>query len=114
MQYYVKIFNTNTNELVGYYKETGRNCISTMMNGMKYFNSLEKAIEVCKELDDGFIRDKDKHYYTAFACVYGDVSKQPTNDSKQKSNLEKKEELEDELKTLIRKNSSKAKYEAGD
>lgn len=113
MQYYIKFFNTKTDELVGYYKETGHNCISSMMNGIKYFNSLSQAQEVANELNGGFLRDKDKHYYTAYTVVYGDSSKQST-DSEQKTDLQVKEELEDELEALIRKNSSKTQRQARD
>ena len=39
MQFYIKIFNKATSELVGYYKETGLNCITKLPKGMKYFNT---------------------------------------------------------------------------
>lgn len=71
MQYFLKIYNTTTNELVGYYKESNRNCISKIPNGMKYFGSLEKAISKMKELDTGFVRDKDRHYYKAQVIIFG-------------------------------------------
>lgn len=105
MQYYVKIFNEKTSELVGFYKETGYNRISKLMNGIKYFSELDKALEVANELDGGFLRDKDKHYYTAYTSVYGDSTKNPPKVS-YKSRQEKESELEDELETFIRKNRS--------
>lgn len=76
-----------------------------MMNGMKLFNNKEDAIAVARSLDDGFIRDKDKKYYTAHVVVYGDNSKEPPKEEI-KSRQEKEEELEDALETFIRKNSS--------
>lgn len=105
MQYYVKIFNEKTSELVGFYKETGYNRISKLMNGIKYFSELNKALEVANELDGGFLRDKDKHYYTAYTSVYGDSTKNPSK-VPYKSRQEKESELEDELETFIRKNRS--------
>lgn len=106
MQYYIKLFNLKTGELVGYYKETGRNCISKLMNGIKYFTDLDKALLVANELNGGFLRDKDKHYYTAYTSVYGDSSRQPPK-VQYKSKQEKESELQDELETFIRKNRSK-------
>lgn len=106
MQYYIKVFNKTNNNLVGYYKETGKNCLSTMMNGIKYFNTLEEAYRVAQELDGGFIRDKDKHYYSSHAVVYGDSTRQPPKEER-KSRYEKEEELKDALDTFIRKNSSR-------
>lgn len=111
MQYYIKFFNLKTGELVGYYKETGHNCVSSMMNGIKYFNDLDKAKLIADELDYGFLRDKDKHYYTAMTVVYGDSSRQCADIKK--TDLQVKEELEDELEALIRKNSSKARRQTG-
>ena len=113
MQYYIKIFNKSTNELIGYYKETGKTCISRLMNGIKYFDNVNDALEKALDMDEGFVRDKDKHYYTAYTVVYGDSSKQST-DSEQKTDLQVKEELEDELEALIRKNSSKTQRQARD
>lgn len=106
MQYYIKIFNKTTHELVGYYKETGRNCISKLMNGIKYFNDYESALSIVRDIDEGFVRDKDKHYYTAHAVVYGDSKKQPPKQV-YKTKQEKEGELEDALNTFIRKNSNK-------
>ncbi len=105
MQYYIKVFNENTGELVGYYKETGRNCISKLMNGIKYFTELDKALIIANELNGGFVRDKDKHYYTAYTSVYGDNNRQPPK-IQYKSRQEKESELADELETFIRKNRS--------
>ena len=105
MLYYVKIFNLKTDKLVGYYKETGKNNITSMMNGMKLFDNLEDALIIANEIDGGFLRDKDHHYYTAYCSVFGDKSKQPPKEVK-KSKQEKEEELQDALETFIRKNSS--------
>ena len=49
MQYYLKIFNKKTGELVGYYKETGRNCVSKLPKGIKYWNDLESAVNTMME-----------------------------------------------------------------
>lgn len=106
MQYYIKIFNKSTNDLIGYYKTTGKNCITRLPNGMKYFDSLDEALDVCMDLDEGFVRDKDKHYYTAHAIVYGDANKQSPREPR-KSRYEKEEELKNALDAFIRKNSSK-------
>ena len=105
MQYYLKIFNKKTGDLVGYYKETGRNCVSKLPKGIKYWNDLESAVNTMMELDDGFLRDKDKHYYTAYTSVYGDSTKNPPK-VPYKSRQEKESELEDEFETFIRKNRS--------
>ena len=77
MQYYVKIFNEKTGDLVGYYKETGKSCISKLLNGARFFNTLEEARAVAEELDGGFVRDTDKHYYTSATCVYCDSKREP-------------------------------------
>lgn len=106
MMYYVKIFNTNTNEPVGYYKETGKTCISRMKNGMKYFTDPKKALEVADELNGGFLRDRNNHWYKAYTIVCGDSQKQPPKEE-YKSRQEKESELENELETLIRKNRSR-------
>lgn len=103
MQYYIKIFNTKTNELVGYYKETGKNCVSKLPNGIKYWDNLEAAENILLEIDDGFLRDKDKHYYSAQAVIYGDHTKNK-NLSDKKSNQEIEEELKDALEAFIRQN----------
>lgn len=105
MQYYIKIFNKNTSELVGYYKETGKNCISKLQNGIKYWDDYSEALEIANSLDEGFVRDKDKHYYTAFVVVYGDSTKD-SHKEKTKTRQEKEEELKDALDTFIRKNRS--------
>lgn len=108
MQYYIKIFNRQMGQLVGYYKETGRNCISKLKNGIKYYNNWEEAMEQANELDGGSVRDADKHYYTAVTVVYGDSTRQPyKTDNKNKSRSE--EEIKDELTAIIRKNSYRAR-----
>ena len=106
MQYLVKIYNSKTNDFVGYYKEVGKNCITSLPKGAKLFTEKQKALEVMNELDSGFLRDKDKHWYTAFCSVYGDSTKEPPKEEK-KSIKEKEEELEDALDAFIRKNSSR-------
>lgn len=108
MQYYIKFFNTKNNNFVGYYKETGKNCISTMMNGIKFFNDLESAKNVAFELDGGDLRDKDGHYYTSHCVIYADSKRQPPKEIKQ-TKIEKEEELKDALDAFIRKNSSKTR-----
>lgn len=105
MQYYVKVFNSTTHQLVGYYKETGKNCLSKMLNGIKYFNTVEEALAIAGELDGGFIRDADKHYYTGVAVVYGNSERQPPKEAV-KSQNQKEEEMENELNAFIRKNSN--------
>ena len=50
MQYYIKIFNKTTGELVGYYKETGMTCITKLPKGMKYFNNKADAIKAINEI----------------------------------------------------------------
>lgn len=108
MQYYIKIFNKSTDELIGYYKETGKTCISKLMNGIKYFSpeELDEAQYIVDGLDEGFVRDKDGHYYTAHAIIFGDSSKDAPQEVK-KTKQEKEEELKDELDAFIRKNSCK-------
>lgn len=105
MQYYVKVFNEKTGELVGFYKETGKNCISRLMNGIKYFSDVNRALSVANELNGGFLRDKDKHYYRAYTSVYGDSNKKPPK-VEYKSKQEEESELEDELEAFVRKNRS--------
>lgn len=105
MQYYIKFFNTKTNELVGYYKDTGTNRISKLMNGIKYFNSLDQAYETLQSVDDGFLRDKDGHYYTAHAIIYADSSRQP-NKQVYKTKQEREEETLNAIETYIRQNRS--------
>ena len=102
MQYYIKIFNKNTNELVGYYKETGIGCVSKMMKGMKYFDDLMSAVEVSNMLDNGFLRDKDGHYYICSIAIYGDHNRVPL-----KQNNKKEVDPQDELNAFIRQNSGK-------
>lgn len=106
MRYYIKIFNAENGNLVGFYKQTGKSCISKLMNGIKYFDNIDEALDIAFELDDGFLRDKDKHYYRAFTCVYGDHTKERPKVI-YKTKQEKESELADELETFIRKNSSR-------
>ena len=105
MQYYVKFFNDKTNEFVGYYKETGKNCISSMLNGTKFFDTLDQALVVAREHDGGFLRDKDKKYYTTVCTVYCDSTRYPKENT-YNNNEFSEEEKEDAINTIIRKNSS--------
>ena len=50
--------------------------------------------------------DKDKKYYTAYALVHGDSSRQPTK-TEYKSRIQQEEELEDALNAFIRQNCGK-------
>lgn len=101
MQYYVKIFNKDTSEFVGYYKETGVGCITKLPKGMKFFNYLEEAYEKALDLDEGFLREKDGHYYTSHAIVVGDSTREVTKDPYRNSN-DKESDRDDEIKTFIR------------
>lgn len=105
MQYYIKFFNTKTNELVGYYKETGSNRISKLMNGIKFFNTEEEAYNILQGVDDGFIRDKDGHYYTAHAIIYGDSKRQPVK-KLYKSKQEREEEMRNAIQSYLRQSDS--------
>lgn len=105
MQYYIKFFNVKTNQLVGYYKDTGNTRISRLMNGIKYFNTKEQALEVLQDVDDGFIRDKDGHYYTAHAVVYGDSTRQPSK-TIYKTRQEREEEVRNAIEAVVRQNRS--------
>lgn len=93
-------------DLVGFYKQTGKSCVSKLMNGIKYFDDIEQAKSVAFELNDGFLRDKDRHYYKAFTSIYGDHTKE-TPKIVYKTRQEKESELQDELETFIRKNSNR-------
>lgn len=104
MQYFIKIFNYDSGEFVGFYKETGIGCITKLPKGMKYFNDLETAFAKCQELDFGFLRERDGHYYTSCATVYGDSTREITKDTYRNS-YEKEGEMNDALETFIRKNS---------
>lgn len=101
MQYYIKIFNANTDELVGYYKETGVGCVSKMLKGIKYFDCMEDALKVFKSLDDGFLRDKDGHYYKCAVSIYGNHERFSLKQNK------KEVDPQDELNAFIRQNSGK-------
>ena len=91
MQYYIKFFNMNTQEFVGYYKETGIGCITKLPKGMKYFNSLAEALMKLEEVDDSFLRDADGHYYTGKAIIYGDSTRTPQKDIYRRSINEEEE-----------------------
>ena len=100
-QYYIKIFNTKTNKLVGYYKDKGNNNISRLKFGIKYFDDLEEVKEVCNMVDDSFIRDEDGHYYTCHAVIIGEQTDKPL---KKPAYQISKEERENAIQTFIRQN----------
>ena len=105
MQYYIKFFNDKTGDFVGYYKETGKNCVTAMPKGTKYFNTYEEAYNVLINYDGGFLRDRDKHYYTARCVMYCDSKREP----KEATYLRKEyseEEKQDAIDTIVRKSSS--------
>lgn len=103
MQYYIKIFNVDKNEFVGYYKETGLCCITKMPKGTKYFNTLPEAQMRLAEVDDSFVRDSDGHYYTGHAVIFGDAKREPTKEIYRRS-LSEEEERKNEIEAFIRKN----------
>lgn len=105
MQYYIKMFNTTTHTCVGYYKDTGRSNITRYPNGMKYFNDYEDALKVLEEIDDCFVRDADGHYYTCFAIIKGDSSREYDSKKKNKKFLNG-EDREEYVKNFIRKDFS--------
>ena len=107
MQYYVKIFNKATGELVGYYKETGLNCITKLPKGMKYFNTVEEALAKAIEMDEGFIRDKYGKYYTGHAVVCGDHTREPKKSIYRNSIQQEGDEYENAITTFIRQNSGR-------
>ena len=102
MQYYIKIFNKTSGELVGYYKETGMTCITKLPKGMKYFNTWQEAMNRALDMDEGFIRDKDGKYYVGHAIVYGDNKREPTQSIYR--NNRKGDEYENAIDTFIRQN----------
>lgn len=107
MQYYVKIFNRATGELVGYYKETGLNCITKLPKGMKYFNTVDEAIMRAIEIDEGFIRDKDGKYYTGHAIVCGDHTREPKKSIYRNNTQQEGDDYENAITTFIRQNSGR-------
>lgn len=105
MQYYIKIFNVDKNEFVGYYKETGVGCITKLPKGTKYFNTLPEAQMRLIEVDNSFVRDIDGHYYTGHAIIFGDATREPTKDIYRHS-ISEEEERKNEIEAFIRKNRS--------
>lgn len=105
MQYYIKIFNVDKNEFVGYYKETGIGCITKLPKGTKYFNTLPEAQMRLLEVDNSFVRDSDGHYYTGSAVIYGDATREPTKDIYRRS-ISEEEDRKNEIEAFIRKNRS--------
>ena len=100
--YYIKIFNTKTNSVVGYYKDKGLNCISRLKKGIKYWDNLQDALEVCVMLDNSFVRDVDKCYYNAHAVVIGEPGHKPRN--KPVYEIQSEEERSNEVEAFIRQN----------
>ena len=103
MQYYIKILNKSTGELVGFYKETGISCITKLPKGMKYFNTLEEALSIINMLDNGFIRDKDGKYSIGHAIVLGDHTREP-RESNYRNSRQRGDEYENAITTFIRQN----------
>lgn len=106
MQYYIKILNKSTNELVGFYKETGIGCITKLPKGMKYFNTVDEALRTLYTIDEGFIRDKDGKYYTGHAVICGDHARDPKK-SIYRNNILEGDEQRDAIRTFIRQNSGR-------
>lgn len=105
MQYYIKFFNNDTGEFVGYYKDIGKNCITAMPKGTKYFDTLEAALQVAWENEGGFLRDKDKKYYTAKCVIYCDSHMEPKPVTYGNPQILEEEKL-DAINTIIRENNS--------
>ena len=103
MQYYIKIFNLDNSEFVGYYKETGIGCITKLPKGTKYFNDLKIAELKLAELDNGFVKDTDGHYHNGCAVIYGDAKREPTKDIYRRS-LNEEEDRKNEIEAIIRQN----------
>lgn len=112
MQFYVKIYNTTTNELVGYYKEKGLNNISKMKKGIKFWDNYNEAYEIASCLNNSFVRDCDGHYYTCLAIVYGEACL--NSRTKTTNNLQSEEERNDEIGAFIRQNYSRITEHTGD
>lgn len=105
MQYYIKIFNADKGELVGYYKETGIGNVTKLPKGTKYFNTIEEALMRLAEVDNSFLRDADGHYYNGKAFIYGDATRTPQKDIYRRS-ISEEEERKNEIEAFIRKNRS--------
>lgn len=103
MQYYIKIFNIDKGEFLGYYKESGISNITKMPKGTKYFNTIEEALMKLAEIDYSFVRDSDGHYYNGRAFIYGDATRTPQKDIYKRS-LSEEEERKNEIEAFIRKN----------
>lgn len=103
MQYFIKVYNTDLSEFLGYYKESGIGCITKLPKGTKYFNDLDEARMRMADLDNGFIRASDGHYYRGMAIIYGDSSRTPSKSTYRQSIIEE-EERKHEIETFVRKN----------
>ena len=105
--YYIKIFNTKTGNVVGYYKDKGTNCISKLKKGIKFFENEQEALNVCLMLDNSFVRDEDKHYYTAHAVVIGEPGHKPKN--KPIYEIQSEEDRKNEVDAFIRQNYNRVR-----
>ncbi len=105
--YYIKIININTGNVVGYYKEKGINSISRLKKGIKFWNNEQDALEMCAMLDNSFVRDEDKHYYTAHAVVIGEPGHKPLN--KPAYEIQSEEDRRNEVDAFIRQNYNRIK-----
>ena len=101
MQYYIKFFNIDNGNFVGYYKEIGKSCITYLPKGTKYFNTFEEALITLRMYDEGFLRDKDKHYYKAKCVIYCDSHREPREVTYKR--IEKiEEEREHAINSIVR------------
>lgn len=104
MQYFIKVYNADLSEFLGYYKESGIGCITKLPKGTKYFNDLDEARMCVADLDGGFVRASDGHYYRGMAIIYGDATRTPSK-STYRQNIIEEEERKHEIEAFIRKNS---------
>lgn len=105
MQYFIKIYNKTKGTLVGYYKEKGITNITKLPKGMKYFNSIEEALIRCNDITDGFVRDKDGHYYRSLAIIYGSDKLEPKRPAEYLLRQMTEEEKANELQVFLRQNN---------
>lgn len=103
MQYYIKVYNIDLDNFLGYYKESGIGCITRLPKGTKYFNNLDEARMTATQLDNGFIRASDGHYYRGMAIVYGDSTRTPSKNIYRRNIIEE-EERKHEIEAFVRKN----------
>lgn len=103
--YYVKVINVQTGSVVGYYKDKGVNCLSKIKKGIKFWDNKQEALDVSMMLDNSFVRDEDKHYYTAHAVVIGEPGHKPKN--KPIYEIQSEEDRKYEVDAFIRQNHSR-------